>query len=175
MKTLTHSAFIQALASHSGAAFVGLDTLTDSRARKTGNPFGTIYKQARFVGTIGADYGAALNRETNGAAFEVAPLPWGEWYTPGKVISHKGGFYLRTQTIGKQRKARPAVVKYRDASGKFLSRKDVAPFIPAPSHSVKQEAVGLSDSTVQVQPRNFAFDSILRVRFNGQTFKLIPG
>lgn len=180
MQTITQSKLIQVLVSRAGTTFVGIDSLTDARAKKTGNPFPekTILKQSRFVGTIGADYGSAVNRELvkQGAAgeFEAQALPWGEWEHAGKVIIHKGERYLRTQTIGKQRKARPAVVKYRDVSGKFLSRAEVAPFLPAVSNSARQEESGLTETEVQVQPRTFKLSSLLRVRLNGRTFKVIP-
>lgn len=175
MKTITHSQLIQTLVSRPGTTFIGIDSLTDSKARKTGNPFPEkiILKQSRFVGTIGADYQAAVQRES-GSDFQAQSLPWGEWETPGKVIVHKGERYIRTQTIGKQRKSRPAVVKYRDVTGKFLSKEAVAPFLPPVSFSSRQEDVGLTDSTVQVQPRTFKLSSLLRVRVGGETFKVIP-
>jgi hypothetical protein len=176
LQTITHSALVNLIASRPGTTFVGIDSLTDARAKKTGNPFPNqkILKQARFVGTIGADYEAAVQRESGSKNFESKSLPWGEWEIPNKLIIHKGERYIRTQTIGKQRKSRPAVVKYRDSEGKFLSKNEVAPFLPAPSFSSRQEDVGLEETAAQVQPRNFKLSSILRVRVGGRTFKVIP-
>lgn len=175
METITHTQLVAAIVAKSGTTFIGINSLTDAKAKKTGNPFPekTILKQSRFVGTIGADYQAAVQRES-GSDFQAQSLPWGKWETKGKIIVHKGERYVRTQTIGKQRKARPAVVKYRDVTGKFLSKNEVAPFLPPVSFSSRQEDVGLTSEAVQVQPRTFKLSSLLRVRMNGRTFKVIP-
>jgi len=180
METITHNELIELLASRKGTTFIGIDALTDSGALKTGNPFPgkVILKQSRAVATVGADYGSAVNREIEKAggseSFEAQSLPWGEWSIPGKVISHKGEFYLRTQTIPRQRRNRPAVVKYRDREGRFLSRDAVSPYLPKEKESAKQEKAGLEGVESQVKPRNFKFSSLLRVRVNGKTFKVVP-
>jgi len=188
MQTLTHSQFIAKLIQHAGAAPVGIEALTDAKARKTGNPFpgGAVFKHIRAVGFVGADYGKAVQREgerqgAEGAEeFQAMPLPWGAWHAgaEGKVIAHKGGFYLRTQTTPGQRKRQPAkVLAFRDATGRFLSRDEVKPFLPAPSVSVRQSAAGVGegDASAQVMVRTYSFDSIRKVRFGGKTFELVRG
>ena len=180
METLTHSQLFSAVTSRAGMTFIGIDSLSDARALKNGNPFSekTILKQSRFVGHVGASYENAVIREAakQGIAsdFESAPLPWGSWEIPNKIISHKGERYLRTQTIAKVRKTRPAVVKYRDITGKFLSYNEVEPFLPKPSFSALQSAEGLASEVEQVHIRTFKFSSLLRVRINGKTYKVIP-
>ena len=181
MQTLTHSQFIQILTSRKGAAIVGVEALTDAKARKTGNPHGAIFKHVRAVGFVGADYERSVQREgarqdaPAAASFEAMSLPWGEWHLAGKVISHKGAFYLRTQSTPGQRNRQPArLLSYRDAKGLFLSKEAVRPFLPAPSVSARQAAVGIgNDASAQVAVRTYAFASIRKVRVNGETFKLI--
>ena len=184
MKKLTHSSFVAMLSALKGAAIVGITARTDSKARKTGNPFGTIFKTVRAVGFVGADYGGAVERQgarvgVDASAFEAAPLPWGQWLADamGKVITHKGSFYLRTQTTPGQRKRQAAkVLGYVSADGTVLERSEVAPFLPAPSVSRKQAAVGVGmEAAEQIMVRTYAFESIKRVRFAGETFELVAG
>ena len=164
MQTLTHSQFIQILTSRKGAAIVGVEALTDAKARKTGNPHGAIFKHVRAVGFVGADYERSVQREgarqdaPAAASFEAMSLPWGEWHLAGKVISHKGAFYLRTQSTPGQRNRQPArLLSYRDAKGLFLSKEAVRPFLPAPSVSARQAAVGIgNDASAQVAVRTYA-------------------
>lgn len=176
MAKMTYSELV-ARVSRPGAVMVGLSTLTDAKARKTGNPFGTVFKQSRGVGIVGADYQSAVRREgerqgaENAQAFRAESRPWGEWLVPSKVATHKGKLYLRTQSAPRQRKTSPWKVNaYRDASGKFLSPETVKPFLPEKSDSARQSAVGL-DAKVEV--REFCFDSIQKVRIDGKTFELV--
>lgn len=176
MKKLTYSSLINYLANHKGVALVGLSTLTDAKARKTGNPFGTVYKQCRGVGLVGADYQAAVNREGSRqgveANYQAESLPWGEWIVQNKVIGHKGQFYLRTQSSpGQRRKSPVRVVAYRNSTGQFLPSEQVKPFLPEAKESAKQENAGL-EKTVWV--RTYGFNSIRKIRVNGQTFELVP-
>lgn len=184
MFTLTHSELLQRLSNLNGAAPVGIVALTDAKALKTNNPFPnrTVMKQVRAVGFVGANYEAAVKREgeRQGAEaagfFVAASLPWGKWEIPHKVISHKGALYLRTQTTPGQRNRQPAkVLAYRDTAGKFLSRDEVKPFLPAPSYSVKQGNVGIGeDASEQVMVRTYAFSSLRKIRLEGITYNVVP-
>ncbi len=185
MKQLTHTQFIQRIVAHAGTTIIGIEALTDAKARKTDNPFGTIYKHVRAVGFVGANYEKAVQREgerqsADASGFEARPLPWGTWHTPHKIIQHKGGYYLRTQTTPSQRKRQAAkVLAYRDASGKYLAREDVKPFLPIPAVSHRQAAVGVGSeegtAREQIMVRTYAFDSIRKVRVGGKTFELVKG
>ena len=55
MKHLTQSELIEIIRNSKGAMIVGIEALTDSRAKKTGNTFGKIFKQIRAVAFVGAD------------------------------------------------------------------------------------------------------------------------
>jgi hypothetical protein len=180
MKKLTHKKLVEMLASMHGTAIVGLFANIDARANKTGNPFGAITKDIRAVGFVGADYGNAVKREgerqgADASSFVAGKLPWGEWHLAGKVISHKGGFYLRTQSTPGQRQRQPAkVLAYRDGNGQFVQADKVKPFLPVPSVSAKQSAFGIgTDAKEQVHVRTYAFDSIRKIRIAGKTFELV--
>lgn len=174
---MTYSELV-ARVSRPGTVMVGLSTLTDAKAKKTGNPFGTVFKQSRGVGIVGADYENAVRREgerqgaKEAASFQAESRPWGQWVIPSKVATHNGKLYLRTQSAPRQRKVSPWKVRaYRDASGKFLSPETVKPFLPEKGDSARQTAVGLE---AKIEVREFGFDSIKKIRIDGRTFELIP-
>jgi hypothetical protein len=172
MKTLNHSQLADKIGATKGAAIIGLLALTDCKARKTGNPFGQIFKQVRAVAFVGANYENAVNREGNRQGIETdftgGQLPWGQWLIANKIIENKGKLYLRTQrTPGNRRKQAAKVLNYRDTSGEFLSRDDVKPFLPVTTESAKQQSAGLAET---VWVRTYAFDSLQKIRLNGETF-----
>ena len=183
MKTITHTQLLNLVRETPGAFPIGLLTETDARAKKTGNPFGEIRKRVYAVGFVGANYEGAVNREAgrqggDAGEFKAKPRQWGEWL-PGlesKVATHKGRLYLRTQsTPGQRERQKAEVLFYRGENGQFLRHKDVAPFLPAKSFSNRQASVGVgADTGEQVDVREYAFDSILRIRHKGETLKVIP-
>lgn len=175
MKTITYSQLLAKLATINGLAIIGLHALTDTKARKTGNPFGQVFKQVSTVGFVGANYEDAVNREAirqdGYAEFQAEKLPWGQWLIRNKVIEHNGKLYLRTQTTPGNRRKQPAkVTAYRTANGQFVSREDIKPFLPVARESNKQQKETGIDQTVWV--RTYAFDSIQRIRIAGQTYSL---
>lgn len=167
---MTHIELIAALEARKGMNIIGLVAEVDTRIPKRAG-LGNVRKGVRTVAMVGADYGRAVERQSGGE-FTPEPLPWGEWYLPGKVISHKGEFYLRTQTRPGNRRKQPArLLYYRNEDG-FLARDTVRPHLPAPSRSGRQETVGLLDVGEQVWVRTYAFASIRKVRIAGKTYTL---
>ena len=176
MKNLNHLQLIEKL-NTPGTKIVGLLALVDARAKKTNNPHGRIDKQVRVVGFVGADYETSVNREATRQdatpVFQAEKLPWGKWHVLNKVIEHNGGFYLRTQTTPGNRRVQPAkVLFYRGENGQFLAYDDIKDFLPEAKESNKQQSWTGINKTVWV--RTYKFSSILRIRINGETFKLIP-
>ena len=177
MQSITHSALIELIKGTKGAAIVGIEALTDAKPLKTGNPFDGINKQVRAVGFVGVNYGESVKREgerqgaEKAGEFVAESRPWGEWLIPNKVATHKGEFYLRTQSTPNQRRKQPArLLAYRDNAGKFLSPDSVKPFLPKKADSAKQASAGLAE---KVNVREYKFSSLLKVRINGQTFKVV--
>lgn len=188
MRDITYTQLAEMIKAHKGALFIGISSITDARAKKTGkkrvrtfahistitvkNDHGPIIKKARFVGVSGADYAGAVNR-AGADSFEAAPLPWGEFVENSgrKLISHKGGFYLRFQSTGEQRKNRPAKVQYYGNKGK-LSHEQVEPFLP-PTNSEKQAQAGVVKNK-QVHVRSMSFESLQYIRLHGKTWRVVP-
>lgn len=177
---ITTAALAALIESHKGSAILGLDTMTDARPRKTGNPYAKIEKLSRFVGMAGVDYAQAVNREiaseSNGhlPTFEAKPLQWGEWADLGngkrsrKLITHKGETYVALTSTRKQRAARKPRVQFY-ADGLPVDKATVAPYLPAPSASKRQSEVGI-EGAAQVERRTFKLSSIKRARFNGKNY-----
>lgn len=180
---ITHGALVALLQGIAGTVFASLVSVTDARLRKTGNPLALPVVKISVVSnaTIGADYGAAVNREADrqagSAEFEAGALPKGRaWLVPGKVLQsteEPGKYYLRTQsTPGQRRKQRAKVVGYRQANGVRATRAQVAPFAPPVRESSKQQdSTGIS-GTVWV--RDYLFTSLALVKINGQTYEVTP-
>lgn len=181
MKTITHSQLIEAIKNIKGTRPVGIDSLTDAGLLKTGNPHKNVRKKARFVAMLGANYGAAVNRQadrehnlTAEEKFIPAPLAWGEWMegAVNKIKTHKGKFYLRTQTTPGERRVRKAKVEFIAESGEKLDYQTVKPFIKVREEGARQLDHG-NHQTVNV--RDFSFDSIQKIRIGGETFAVIEG
>jgi hypothetical protein len=175
MQTITHTDLLTKLQTISGNMFVGIEAITDAKARKTDNPHGTIFKHIRAVGTVGADYQTSVNREAirQGGlpVFQADSLPWGQWLIPGKVIEHGDKLYLRTQCTPGQRRKQPArVLDYRNEAGQFIARDKAQAFITPRKESAKQQGVTGINQTVWVS--TYALDSIRKIRIGGQTYKL---
>ncbi len=167
---------VDILASKKGANIIGIEAETDCRARKTNNPFGVIFKHVRAVGFCGADYEiAVINegfRQNKEIEFTSEPLPWGVWKLDGKVIEHKGNLYLRLQTTSGQRKRQPAkILSYRAENGRFVSYEEIKSFLPEKRESQKQLDAGLKTES-EIMVRTYAFNSIKKIRINGETFIL---
>ena len=174
MKEITPAQLVQKITAINGNVFCTLETLTDAKAKKS-CPFGTVLKQSIAHVAIGHNYQNAVNAQAgrdeneNAGTFVAAPLPWGEWLVPNRLIAHKGEVYVRTQTTPSVRSGRPAKVQYRDTTGKFLSREDVKPHLPEKKESARQAAFG---NEGEIQVRTLKISSIRRIRIGGETFKV---
>ena len=172
MKTLTHLELVEKLQGVS-STFVGLETLTDARARK--NPFGRIFKKTRLVASIGGEYQRSVNREAERQdgkpQFKAESLPYGQWSAKNKVIEHNGEFQLRVLATPGKRMRQPAKVQFYDCAGNLLDFNSIKPFLSPARESIKQQVTTGINKTVWV--RNYAFKSIKRIRINGTTYNLI--
>ena len=172
---INHSQLIEILNLSKGALIVGILAHTDAKAKKTNNPYGCITKIVRAVGFVGADYQKAVIREGDRqnaipTQFTAESLSWGEWLIPNKVITHKGNFYLRTQSTPGQRNRQPAkVLNYRAENGQYVKHEDIKQFLPVVKESAKQQFAGLNET---IFVRTYAFDSIKKIRIIGFTLEL---
>jgi hypothetical protein len=178
MKTLTHSQLKAALASRKGAEIIGLSIRTDSRARKTGNPFGATFKRSTGSFFTGTNYAANVNKELEAIGekpdFEAKPRQWGVETVPSRVAEHKGKVYLVTRTTRKIRKNVEKKVQFENEQGEKIPFEKIAAFLPEKTVSARQVDAGLDHPEMHVEQRDIAFDSIVKARIRGETYKVIP-
>lgn len=175
MKKITHAELLSLICSKKGSYPIGIESITDTRAKKTGNPYGKIFKHSRSVGFVGVNYEASVNREAErqgeNQTFEAEPLSWGQWKYYGKVIEHKGEYYLRVQTTPGQRdRQQTNVINYLSDTGEKLDKNLIKPFLPPVRESNKQQEETGINRTIFV--KNFSFKSIKKIRLGGKTYLL---
>jgi hypothetical protein len=166
MKAITQSALIGLLNGIKGATFATLNTRTDAKLKKTGNPFAMpVTKESRVNVTLGFQYEAAVNRqrtrEGTEADFEARPRQWGERVPGTFLVTHKGRTYLETKV---ERSVETPV--YRDANGVELDPEAVKPFLP--SRGGNRQGVER-----EIVVRDFALDSILAIRMKKEDYIIL--
>lgn len=176
---ITRSQLVEKITASKGNLFCQVLSLTDSKARKTNNPFGVIMKRSAACVSIGTDYENAVNRvaekEGNASAGEfIAESIWGgkgEHLVPNKIIRHvdKGTLYLYCQASDKQLDAFSPNVEFETVTGEKLSREDVAPFLPVKAPSAKQAAFGNENER---HVRMIALDNVLAIKMMGEVYEV---
>lgn len=163
------------IAKNAKHGFASVHTLAnvDSKCRKSFPIKGIVCEKVQVV-LFGCKYESMVNRAIDraelDAEFKAEGLPWGEWVKglEGRVIEHKGSYYLRayqpvtiecTYTINgvKATDAEVAMIEaeiYRNANG-----------------SKKQAAAGLSTEE-QVKVVAFQFDKITEFHAGGYVFNV---
>jgi hypothetical protein len=151
-----------------GTTFASVDSVTDPRMNKTGNPFiGRVLKHQTFQVCFGDDYEAGVQRKADKAGldviFEAQPLKWGSHYQNSKfVIEHKGQFYLQCRVL------KSNTVEYRWAtSGTPLTDAEVVElkrFIPDKAEGTRQPA---EDKVIY---RTVKIENITEIRMWGVRF-----
>lgn len=169
----TNANILSVLSSIANGTFVGMTSLTEPKMRKTNNPFNGHKVQKYTIQTLqwGYSYENAVNNRTDcDTEFVAEPLKWGEWLIPNKVITHKGKLYARLYKVDNG--VAPQVTYLID--GVIATEEQeriIKSFLIAPSESRRQAEVGLTEH--QVKPRDFAFDSIVAIRTQGEEYEIV--
>lgn len=171
--------FAEYVSNLKGCQFVNVFALTTAEMNKGRganlNPYyGRVQKFTATPMQVGYDYENAVNnrleREGKERSFSAERLPWGEWVTLNKVITHKGMLYLRTYCV---RKSHPKTFYLLDGELATAEQYNAfAPYLKGASTSTKQEACGLEEE-YQVKPRDYKFSSILAITMNGTRITLV--
>lgn len=157
----------------SGAKPVTISALTDTRARKTGNPYSEVLKLTHVNGFVNVDYSASVERQQTKdgqpVGFEARPHKWGDRVgnTPLRQHRENGKLYL---TIQPKRILDKQVFFGRNpTSGALVSvpKSVIAPFLPekrsaAPSQGVEHEVV----------TRDYSLENITAITLNGQAYRV---
>jgi hypothetical protein len=173
-KKITYKQFIMLLGRKPGAVILRIQAKTDARARKTGNPHGTIFHYKDFRCITGVDYEKTVNRQLTAlgkkAAFEADKLPYGKFVVGNKIIkTDRGDYQLRIV----ERNPRPPLKdQFLSQSGKVLPQSEVIKYVRS-QMSLKQVEHGLRGKK-QVKCRNYSFKNIISVFVDKKQYVLVP-
>jgi hypothetical protein len=145
---------------------------TDARALKTNNPHREIRKLTYTRVVSGAKYQDAVDRQ-GAVGFKSEGLPYGEFaneqLTNKVIVTDSGKLQLRTQ----YRNARKPIRVQYIADGVPVDYQLIKQYLPARSFSKKQAAAGVTGKK-QVMVRNYDFANVLKVKYAGIEYTLIP-
>lgn len=171
MTTLTPTELGEALRAIKGARALTITALTDTRARKTGNPWSEILKLSRVNGMTGVHYAAAVERrqalEHQPVGFE-AREPWYERVC-GTLGQHlkTGELYL---LIKPERVLdRPTYFGRNPNSGVLVQvpKAAVEPFLP-----VHRSAAPAQGTLTEVPWRTYALRNIVSAVLDGTLYRI---
>lgn len=159
----TTQSIIDLLINYNGHSFVGLTTLTDARAKKTGNPFGKILKKTRLLANIGFHYSNSLDnqakREGKEIDFDIKPRRWGVRLPNTPLVEHKGKHYLEYKAEDVQS------VEYFTEEGEQIEKSQIEEFLPKPRHSSTQD-----DLDKKIILRDVAIENIISLRISKKVY-----
>lgn len=170
---LTKSQLVETIKSIKGTTFATLETSTEPKMRKTGNPyFGRVRKISKGLNVqIGSVYEKAVNRQAeregneSAGEFKAEKLAYGSWLVPHKLIEHKGEIQIRVTCNPRMK---PKSVSY-EIDGVEIPVEEIKPFMPESKKSARQESFGVEREVV---PRNFKLESITAITVNGTRYRI---
>ncbi len=168
--TISRKSLVEKLLTLRGASFITVTTTTDSRAKKTNNPYGKIYKTAVANCQVNFHYDTAvLNRlakEGKDASVFERGESWHEPYKPDGILTplcvKKGETepeYLRVRhllAVGEP--------VYTTEDGTELTEEEVRPFLPKPSEYKNQG----TDEPIKFLV--YSLSSIKIIKMGGDTY-----
>jgi hypothetical protein len=159
------------------ATAFGATTLTDARALKTGNPFGTIRKLVKINGMLGTDHAAAVERQRarEGVAdqetYESKGRTWGERIGPALV--QKGSEYYLSTQLNPTHHPKPLYLIEKQVGTKprlsVVSKDLVAPWLPPDRTAREAAAQGVERPVIH---RDYRLDSLVTLSLNGRRYRI---
>jgi len=155
------------LLSFEGISLVGLEAITDARAKKTDNPFKDkiVLKQSRLIANIGGRYhnwlqNQAKRERLQDVEFVIKPAKWGKHVEGTSLIycDKTDKFYLEMLIV------KVFETIYTDVDGNVLTREEVKPFLPKRKESKTQDLLKKKvylRRYMLTNIRKFAFDNSL--------------
>ena len=160
-QVMTRECFVAFLSKQKGAFPVGLLTVTEPKARKTGNPFIGAKRETLRNVFLGGSYESIVNNAQEKAGdsrdFVAQPLPWGESIN-AFLIGNKGKLYLRYFPVKSGCKGQDKWTH----NGAEIPVESVQPFLytSAPSNEAG------------VEWRTVGLDNVMEVSIKGESIKL---
>ncbi len=168
---LSEAELVAKLSDQRGATILTFTAKTDARLKKTGNPYGQVYKIARVNGLVNFHYDNGVLRRLEkegkspedfrkGDSWHVAVLTDDGKLTPFSVHPKTGEFYIRFLHVATLQTI------YVTEDGKELTADEVAPFLPKKSEYKNQ---GLEDPLVFL---TYKLAGIQEIVLEGETFSI---
>ena len=164
-----------------GSSVCTMELTTKVKTNKKGRinklPFtetfeGDVFRTYKEYGNFNINYENAVNnqlvRENKDNNFVSNSLPWGEWYSPNKVIAHKNEFYLRYYTgMNANSKADKQEI-YHYENGQELTALEVSrlsEYLPP-----KRTTSGTQGTTKEITPRVVKMNGVNKLTLGGVTY-----
>lgn len=168
MKNITQKELEVLLKNHKGATPITISAITDTRARKTDNPFDKILKFSVINGFTGFDYQASVNRQQNregGAGdFNAQQRKWGTNIN-NVLVEDKGKFYLVIRPL---RCTKPIFLGQKGNNVVRVAKESIAQFLPTTYSSADKQGVDK-----EIVYRNYSLDSIRSITFKGEKYQIL--
>lgn len=146
-----------------GNEFVTILTKTEAKVRKTGNPFGTVYKVCKMNVCVGFSYENSINlqrsREEMEADFVAQPRKWGT-RLDSKTVEHKGKHYLTFKP------EKVLMMRYEDSTGKEISDEEIKPFLFEKPENKTQ------GTEKEIIYRDVSYDNLKEITLRGETIQI---
>lgn len=168
--SIPETELIKILSNQKGATPVTLSAMTDTKARKTGNPYKAIFKFAVVNGMIGVDYENAVNRQqvregANEGTFEAQSRQWGEQVNKSLVVN--GDKYYISIVNPKSCKSNPRYYGQRtDGSLVRISSEIAKQFIPEHKKATNQ------GTAREIVFRNYSLGNIRTIAIGGKKYRI---
>ena len=169
MKTITLNQLADLLRNVTHAQPIGFVALIDAKARKTGNPFGTVLKLSKVQAFTGFDYERSVNRqlerEGSQLSFTAKERSWGERISPALAENH-GKLYL----VAKVENTRKPVYLVKTAFGLLpIAKALVSPFLPVSKPASNQ------GTDKEIVYRNYSLENIVSLSMGGEKYRIRGG
>ena len=154
---------------------IAITAITDCRARKTDNPFGTIRKLSSVSAFAGINYESSINRELkregkDQLTFTAKPRSFGEHVSPALIrhVNNDGEtkWYLAVKV---QRAKTPLYLIERGGFRKIVKKDMIAAFLPPEREN--EGANTACDNPVVY--RNYSLENIVKVNMGGKRYVVV--
>ena len=166
MKNLDLNQLADLLRSVTHAQPIAFSALVDARARKTGNPFGSVSKLSRVQAFTGFDYEASVNRqlgrEEQAQDFQAQARSWGERIGPA-LVAKDGELYLVAKV---ERTAKPVYLVKTKLGLMPVAKEVVAPWLPVSKPASNQ------GTEKEIVYRNYSLRNLLSLSMGGERYRI---
>jgi len=151
-----------------GTTIVTIETETDPRMRKTGNPYANkgVIKKQTLNGVMGFDYEAGVNRRAEKEGKEAdrtaQPRKWGVLMPDRLFVTHKGSYYLQLQCEGVSNR------RFELPDGTEVPESEIKSFIPD-----KEESSIQSDIENKLIIRDVKMENVRSITFKGTKYEIV--